>query len=378
MNHSYIKTVLLLCFLLFASGEAFGQDEFLGLFNSGPRGQVSWIHTRPNFYDTKLTEAQKQMLAPLPEDLLAHAAFLKQENTGIFRLHPRGKYEMSRTISANPAAEMVLPILGGGAYYSFAEKTNKLGPWSEICLNNNLLSANGTGKTIGILTSLGDVALADVTLTTQGLDYLTKLSPPKTFTEVVELSAKSSRGFIANEQRYSSVLGAALNTTYVLRSILYKKDGYVVHPNEPYYRLRLSSLGYDGSDQIVAFRIIRRHEDNSITILWRRLQKFAASKLKGNFAKYNYEEITQLLEQKLAKGVSLAQVNSFLDAHAIERTPSVEASKDEASVEGTKEFVYAIVPQIERKGRAVFDLYIRFSFNDKKELLDWTFKKGRR
>jgi hypothetical protein len=137
-------------------------------------------------------------------------------------------------------------------------------------------------------------------------------------------------------------------------------------------------LGYDGSDQIVAFRIIRRHEDNSITILWRRLQKFAASKLKGNFAKYNYEEITQLLEQKLAKGVSLAQVNSFLDAHAIERTPSVEASKDEASVEGTKEFVYAIVPQIERKGRAVFDLYIRFSFNDKKELLDWTFKKGRR
>ncbi len=56
-----------------------------------PPAAVSYFNTRPNFYDTKLTEAQKVLLAPLTEDLTMFADFLRQENTGLFRLHPKGK-----------------------------------------------------------------------------------------------------------------------------------------------------------------------------------------------------------------------------------------------------------------------------------------------
>jgi hypothetical protein len=375
----YLKACLLIFLIFLIPGNVFGQGDPMGLFVSSPRGQVLWIYTRPNFYDTKLTNEQKEMLAPLAEDLRSYAVFLKQENTGIFRLHPKGKYEITgRTVSVHEAAKMRLPILGGGAYYSFAERSNKLGPWSEICLDEGRLHAGGLNKAIGILTGLGDVSLESVTLKTAGLDFLTSLAPPKKYSELAELVEKSAQGFQANDFIYGSFAKAALNTTYVLRSILYKKDGYVVHPHEPYYRLRMSSLGYKGSDNLFAFRIIRRHEDGSITIVWRRLQKFAASKIKGNSAKYNYDEVEQLLEQKLAKGMSAKQLIDFLDTNGIEHTEYVEASQDEISLAGTTAFVYANIPDIERKIRVVFDLDIQFSFNDKSELLGWTLKKNRR
>ena len=55
------------------------------------------------------------------------------------RLLPRGLYEFSGTIDANRDPDTVLPILGGGAYYSFTEQTHNLGPWSEISLQEGKL-----------------------------------------------------------------------------------------------------------------------------------------------------------------------------------------------------------------------------------------------
>jgi hypothetical protein len=277
----YLKACPLIFLIFLIPGNVFGQ--YPPMFSPSPHGTVNWIGTRPNFYDTKLTEAQKAMLASLPEDEAAFATFLRQENTGIFRLHPKGKYEPGLTVSVEQAAtDMILPILGGGAYYSFTERTNKLGPWSDICLEGNRLSAGFSMPAIGILTSLGDVPLASVTLTTPGLDFLTNLTPPKKSFDIAELIERSSQGFEANGFTYSSVVDASLNTTYAIRSILYKKRGYIVHPNEPYHRLKQSRIGYDGSDGLVAFRIIRRHEDGSITILWKKLQKFRALTMKNS------------------------------------------------------------------------------------------------
>jgi hypothetical protein len=384
---------------------SFGQDD-VPMFSPPPRGSLDWLRIRPNFYDTKLTAEQKALLAPLPEDQSANQVFLKQKNTGIFRLHPKGKYEISsRTVSVNEPLQTRLPILGGGAYYSFTEKTNKLGPWSDIYLENGRLYALVTGKTIGVpnklddlspandgyglyagrsrnavglLTELSDLPLASVTLTTPGVEFLNKLSPPQTYADLVELTEKISQGFTVGDFAYRSVIDVRLERTYVLRSILYKRNGVVVYPYEPYHRLQLKSLAYDGSDTLVAFRIIRRHTDGSVTILWKRLQAFRASKIKGNFQQYTFDAIKQLFNQQIVKGMKLTQIVAFLDANNIEHSDYVEASANKGKAPENQGFVSVTLPEIERKAFAVYDLTIYFFFNEKRELINWSGEKIRR
>src|ERR1051325_3336570 len=44
------------------------------------------------YYNKKMTEAQKKLLAPSPEDQAAYRDFLRQPHTGLVRLLPRGEY----------------------------------------------------------------------------------------------------------------------------------------------------------------------------------------------------------------------------------------------------------------------------------------------
>jgi hypothetical protein len=379
MIHLSCLKICRLTFLVFLfSNITFGQDD-VPMFSPAPRGAIDWLQIRPNFYDTKLTDEQKTLLAPLQEDLLAHESFLKQKNTGIFRLHPKGKYEITgRTVSVNDASKLRLPIIGGGAYYSFTEKTNKFGPWSDLYLDKHRLNTFGTSRAIGILTELGDVPLAAVSLTTPGLNFLANLNAPQTYGDLKELVEKTSHGFMVGDFSYRSVSDVRPNTTYVLRSILYKKNGIVVFPYEPYHRLHPATIAYDGSDSLIVFRVIRRHQDDSVTILWKRLQTFKTPKIKDSFQAYAQDRVRQLLSEHLVKGMSPAQVIAFLDANNIEHTEYVEAIEKNQTAPEVKGQVLATIPNIERKMRTVFDLEIRLSFNEKQELMTWVVEKNRR
>src|SRR4029079_11524061 len=99
MLHIPSRTFYLLVILLFLSESSFAQRDLSP--SPLPSGAVDYEHTRWNMYDTKLTPAQKALLAPLPEDKAAYADFLRQDKTGLFRLHPKGKYEPGITVSAN-------------------------------------------------------------------------------------------------------------------------------------------------------------------------------------------------------------------------------------------------------------------------------------
>src|SRR5215475_5409758 len=73
-----------------------------------------------NSLNKELSVKVKALLLPSAEDRAAFAKFLKQRNTGLIRLLPRGLYEN------------ILNIRGGGAYYSFTRKTNEYGRGSDI------------------------------------------------------------------------------------------------------------------------------------------------------------------------------------------------------------------------------------------------------
>ena len=364
--------MLLLLFLL----TEISSSAQLSATSPRPRGLAPpWDRLRPTFYDKRLTETQKKILYPSPEDEAAFADFLGAGNSGLFRLLPKGKYEFSPTVEADRDPNAILPVLGGGAYYSFTERTHKFGPWSDIRLENNRLFASPTSRAIGIITTLGNVPLESVTADTPGLSFLVSVVPPKTYSGLADLHRRVSQGFESSGFAYGSASEAIPNTTYALRSISYKKDGYLVYPNLPYTRLDASRIGYDGSDIVVAIRVLRRNEDGSLEILWKRLQKRQSPKIKGEPARYTFKSAKQLIEREIPRHFTAAGVIAFLDLNSIEHSDYVEAYQDELAPPGTRGLVNATIPGIERRVRAIFDLDMQFYFNDQKKLIDYTLKK---
>lgn len=233
----------------------------------------------PRPYQRKpLTAEQKKLLAGSAEDQAKYAKFLKQSNTGMFRLLPRVDYETSLTVSAQ-TPERSLPIRGGGAFYSFAEKTHNYGPWSDICLQENILFTKVTNQSLGLFTALGDMPLESVSLQSPGVDFLNKIAIPTLISEASAQAKRNAEGFEEGEFAYRSAVRAMPDITYVLRSVSYRRPDYLrVVPGTSV--ILSSANAYSGADLIVAFRIIRQEENGAVTILWKRLKKSSAPELK--------------------------------------------------------------------------------------------------
>jgi hypothetical protein len=366
----FFRALSLLLLLSNASTSIFSQG--LGQSPKPPAEPPPLERLRPTFFDRKITEAQKKVLFPSPEDQAAFAIFLKQNNTGLFRILPKGKYEFGRIISADQGPDTILPLLGGGSYYSFTERTNKFGPWSEIRLVDNRLSSGVVTGSIGLFTCLGDISLDSTTTQTPGVSFLAELVPPTKYSGLVNLRSESENGIQAGPFSYSSAIEASPGTTYALRSVVYSKDGYLVYPNQPYTRLNISRIGYEGSDILIAFRIIRQNQDGSLDILWKRLQKFPSQAIK----RQSVREIKQLIEQRISKGTPAIEVTVFLDLNGFSHSNFLDGTQnDPHAVTGTTGVIYATIPEIERRQRTVTDLVVYFYFNDKKEFIGYSVKK---
>ncbi len=250
------------------------------MLDDAVRPDTAKAEARINFYNRKLTGAQKKLLEPSPAEMAAHRDFLRQDHTGLIRLLPRGKYEFNSTVAANQNADLALPIRGGGAFYSFAEKSHSYGPWSEISLHEGRLIVGFQHQSLGVMTMLGDVPIESLSLTTPTIAYLAQLVPPTEPAKARNQCLRNLRGFTTGDHLYSASLPALINQTYALRSTVYKKEGrlqmpmggsavYVPHPYE-----------YSGADELVVFRILRAAEDGGLTILWKRFQKFSPPKVR--------------------------------------------------------------------------------------------------
>lgn len=193
--------------------------------------------------------AQKEVLflQPAAEDYAAAANTLTQPETGVMRILPRGKYED------------ILLTRGAGAYYYFPQQIHEYGYGSDLELQLGQFSVGFAGADFGFLTSLNNVALDSVKLDTPGVKYLADFTTPLNEPGAREQQQRASAGFQADGFNYRNRVAAALNTTYVVRSIV-----------------------YEGSDCLVAFRVIRQDSfDDSLIILWKMLKRYATPQLNG-------------------------------------------------------------------------------------------------
>jgi hypothetical protein len=186
----------------------------------------------------EIREKEKQFISVDPNDTTNYAEFLKQANAGIFRLLPREKYDGK------------LSIRGGGAYYSFTRLTSDYGYGSDIELSQGSFSVGFAGLDFGFLVIL-DAPLDSVTLDHPGLKFLLSFVPASVEPEIREQQRRSSYGIQADGFTYKRSAAALVNTTYALRSI-----------------------DYSGADILVAFRVVRRDDDGSMILIWKKLKSF--------------------------------------------------------------------------------------------------------
>jgi len=207
--------------------------------------------------EKNLAPAQKKLLDPAPEDLARFKEILRQPDTGIIRLIPFTYEFPAMTVAAGPNSRNAVPIIGGGAFYSFMKNTHVQSRWSDIQLRDNHLLSGFSGGALGLMVQIGDTPIESVTAKSPGVDFLVNMVPPTTYQEATDQSKRNSEGFIVNSLTYRSFLSVAVDVTYALRSITYER-----------------------SDMVIAFRIIRRDEDGSVTLLWKNLQKLQGPRLK--------------------------------------------------------------------------------------------------
>jgi hypothetical protein len=197
----------------------------------------------------ELNVLENRFLSPAEEDKAKYADFLRQPNTGLIRLLPREKFDSSR--------EVRLTISGGGSFYSFTRQTHEYGQGSDIELEQGNLATGFAGADYGIMTNIGDTPLENVTA--EAAPFLAGYVPPDDLPKARIEQRKWGEGTTADGTSYRERLLAKLNSTYLLRSV-----------------------NYDRSDLLVAFRVVRIDDDDSVTILWKLLKKYPTPRLARN------------------------------------------------------------------------------------------------
>jgi hypothetical protein len=213
---------------------------------------------KPNT-NKKLSKEARAALTPAKDVELEYRSFLNQKQTGIAKLLPR-KEEKEQMITSTKNVDVFIPLLGGGAYYSFSERRQIDGYEADIYLGNDRFFTGppesdtfwtGFGGTdIGFITKLGDVNLDDVTLNRKEARYLFEYIAPDENRNAREQQKKNLDGFKVNDVFYKSSARAEVNSTYLLRSI-----------------------GYNRSDLIVAFKAVRKEADGGYIIVWKILKR---------------------------------------------------------------------------------------------------------
>lgn len=202
-----------------------------------------------------LTPNERKALAPAPEDRKEYEEFLRQPDTGIFRLL-RVTAGAGKVVRADDPA-MPVYLIGGGAHYSFTKQNHNADKWSDICWEHDDFVVGIAGESLGLLVELGDVQLAEITTESRGVDYLSKLVPAENAAEAEQQFLRLEKGVEANGFGYHLSLPWKLNTTYALRSV-----------------------NYGRSDLLVVFRAVRQDANESLIVLWKKLKSYKAPKLK--------------------------------------------------------------------------------------------------
>jgi hypothetical protein len=245
-------------------------------------------------FKAKRSKDQEKRLKPNPEDLVKYAEFLKHSKTGIFRLV--NDFDCESNVYVIKVDENCRNSIPGGSFYSFREKEYTTAYLADLRLKDGLIISDGI-LSQNILVRLGDVPLETLSVSSEGMRFLTEFVPEAQSGAATKQYIDIVKGIRAENHEYRKVLPSILNNTYAIRIIAYRGS---VYRN---FRGWLFDLlaGDNRVDMTIGFRIVRKDADGSITLLWRELERKKAPKLKNDKKKD-----TNLNHKALGPGRSMA------------------------------------------------------------------------
>ncbi len=219
----------------------------------------------------------KISLEPNKEDLEKYKDFLKNSKTGLFRLFPDFDCEFKGVIRFDGNCANFIP---GSWSYSFRTKTYPGQGFFDLRFSNEDLIADGL-LAQEILVPLGDVSLEDTTLTSAGMKFLNEFKPEAQSQEMKKQFDRIASVIEAGGFRYAKRVKAVENMTYALRIIAYHPENNIVSPVTEGFNRESGRFLDDVKrlDMTIAFRIIRKDADGSISILWKELKRQNAPKI---------------------------------------------------------------------------------------------------
>lgn len=222
----------------------------------------------------KPTKEESKSLAPGAEYLKKYAAFLRQSNTGLIKLIPdKGCAENTNVVNAS-ADCLKYSMPGAGSSYSFRKRNHRTLTLSDIAYADSSFFSSGV-LTHAILVDIGDVPLEQISLQTKGLKFLTDFETVSDYEKAKEIDRRLLRGIEDNGFFYRRSAFAGENTTYVLRSIAYRGSFFRTLQGLVYDELDFD----ERKDITVAFRVVGKDENESVTILWKELKRRDSPKI---------------------------------------------------------------------------------------------------
>lgn len=218
------------------------------------------------FENRTLTKREREELeslrSPNSEDITKYREFLKQKRTGIFRLFPNLGCEQGRILRVD--GDCANAVLNSWSY-SFQNKDYGEGDLkldTQSLISDSFLSQN-------IIVGLGDVPLENVSLGLNQAKFLLDFKPEAKNKKAREQFWQISKKITVNNFIYGKVIRTDENATFLMRIIAYRLS--IIRFPEFFNKKR--------RDKIIAFRIIRKDSDDSITILWKELADKKSPKL---------------------------------------------------------------------------------------------------
>ncbi|MBX7173434.1 MAG: hypothetical protein K1X72_20870 [Pyrinomonadaceae bacterium] len=235
---------------------------------------------KPQLSKDEIEEIKKEeervelMRAPRAEDLAKFSEFLKQKNTGMFRLFPDLDCNNKLLVDANDNCAQATSLSWS---YSFIYKYHGTEDLYDLRLKDGGLVADGF-LSQAIMAPLGDIPLDSVSLNSNGMKFLNDFKPEKKSQKAKAQFTEIAKTITVDGYVYGKVVNFSENQTYALRLIDYqladrhKLDWTEQDKIKSKEERKLYLFQYaKRADKTIVFRVIRRDTDGSITILWKEL-----------------------------------------------------------------------------------------------------------
>lgn len=237
------------------------------LFPENVRRDIDALYRKTNKKELKLLKVNEG-------DKQKYGLFLKSDKTGLVKLiSDLGCSANAKVIVASENC-LKYSMPGGGSSYSFRTEDYRIPQLADLRFADSIFEASGI-LSHGIFTGIGDIPLENVDLQSSGIKYLADMKPVTKYDEAVKLRQSLLKGMMKDGFFYGSRIKAVENMTYILRSIAYAGEAPRAVNGITYNELDFDKR----KDVIVAFRIIRKEDDGSITLLWRELARSKSPKM---------------------------------------------------------------------------------------------------